>query len=379
MATAGDPAARLALDAPCPAADAIRSGQPLFAGEGSEGTPDAFAVVPLVAEGRPIGAIGLAFAAPQTFAAEQTELLHAVARQSAQAIERARLYAAEQAARADAEAARSRLAFLAEASATLAASLDIDVTLRRLGDLLVPALADWCSIHLIRDDGTVEQLVVAHPDPAKVAWARALQARYPYDAAAPTGVPNVLRAGKSEIYPAITDAFLAEAAIDDEQLALARAIGFSSAMIVPLIAHDIIFGAISFVAAESGRHYDDDDLRFAEDLARRAAVAVSNARHYEAEESARQEAERANIRKTQLQTITAALAEALTPDDVARAVVDECIASLGAVAGSVSLQTDVADVYRIVYARGYDAAVLEPWRTFTPASPMPLAEAIRAR
>ncbi|HEU0114596.1 MAG TPA: GAF domain-containing protein, partial [Thermomicrobiales bacterium] len=393
---AGEPASPterpLSLDQPSPFVDAIRSGQPIFAGfarderEGSpaaehasDAAPGAHAVVPLLTEGRAIGAIGLTFAATTPFGAEQTDLMHAFARQSTQAIERARLYAAERAARADAEAARSRLAFLAEASATLGASLDNDATLRRLGGLLVPALADWCAIHLIRDDGTVEQLVVAHADPAKVAWARALQERYPYDPTAPTGVPNVLRTGKSELYPEITDDYLVTAVADEAQLELARAIGFSSAMIVPLIAHDIIFGAISLVTAESGRHYDDDDLRFAEDLARRAAIAVSNARHYEAEESARQDAERANIRKTQLQTITAALAEALTPDDVARAMVDECMAALGAMAGSVSLQTDRAGVYRIVYAQGYDDERLDPWRTFTPETPIPLADAIRRR
>ncbi|HEU5430533.1 MAG TPA: GAF domain-containing protein, partial [Thermomicrobiales bacterium] len=400
VAAAGDPAIALApagpripLDRPGLYADAIRSARPVFLGSARDlrerrpaladaidpAAAGAVAIVSLVAERRALGAIGLTFAEAQPFADDQTALLHAYARQSTQAIERARLYAAEQAARADAEATRSRLAFLADASAALAASLDIDATLQRLGELLVPALADWCAIHIVRDDGAVEQLVVAHADPAKVAWARALQERYPYDPNTPTGVPQVLRAGASELYPEITDELLAASTEDPEQLALARSLGFASAMIVPLIAHGAIFGAITLVTAESGRHYDDDDLRFAEDVARRAAIAVSNARHYQAEERARHEAERANIRKTQLQTITAALAGALTLDDVARAVVDASVGALGAVAGSVSLQTEGDDVYRVVYAQGYDGERVEPWRTFTPETPIPLAAAIRDR
>ena len=295
---------------------ALAEAYPIRAADG------AVAVVPLVAERRALGAIGLTFAEAQSFADDQTALLHAYARQSTQAIERARLYAAEQAARADAESARSRLAFLAEASATLGATLDNDATLSRLGELLVPELADWCAIHIVRDDGAVEQLVVAHSDPEKIAWARALQERYPYDPNAPAGVPNVLRTGASELYPEITDAFLGEAIDDPEQLALARSIGFSSVMIVPLLAHGAMFGALTLVTAESGRHYDDDDLRFAEDVARRAAIAVSNAQPLPGGRTGPPGGGTRQYPQDPVADDHRRAGRALTADDVARAVVD---------------------------------------------------------
>jgi signal transduction histidine kinase len=82
------------------------------------------------------------------------------------------------------------------------------------------------------------------------------------------------------LYTEIPDALLAAAAKDEAHLQLLRDIGFTSAMIVPLVAHGRAVGALSFVSAESGRHYEAHDLAFAEDLASRAALAISNARLY---------------------------------------------------------------------------------------------------
>jgi signal transduction histidine kinase/ActR/RegA family two-component response regulator len=96
----------------------------------------------------------------------------------------------------------------------------------------------------------------------------------------PRGLPQVLRTGVSEIYPEITDQMLTQAARDEEHLRLLRSVGFSSAMLVPLIAHGRTHGVVTFIAAESGRRYGPQDLALAEDLAGRAAVAVEHARLY---------------------------------------------------------------------------------------------------
>jgi PAS domain S-box-containing protein len=172
------------------------------------------------------------------------------------------------------------LRFLAEASKVLGSSLDYRTTLATVAQLGVPEIADWCAVDMLADDGTIEQLAVAHIDPDKAQWARELNKANPPDPNAPTGVPNVLRTGQAEFYPVITDEMLVAVAKNEEELALIRRIGFSSAMTVPLRIQDRAIGAITFVAAESGRHYSGADLAFAEEVASRAALAVENARLY---------------------------------------------------------------------------------------------------
>jgi signal transduction histidine kinase len=150
----------------------------------------------------------------------------------------------------------------------------------------VPKIADWCAVDMLSESGAIERLAVAHVDPEKVAWAIELNKTRPPDPDAPTGLPQVLRSGKSEFYPVITDEMLVAAARSEEDLALVRRVGFSSAMIVPLCVQDRAIGALTFVAAESGRRYTQADLAFAEEVAARAALAVENARLYTTAQSA---------------------------------------------------------------------------------------------
>src|SRR6185437_5348110 len=141
--------------------------------------------------------------------------------------------------------------------------------------LAVPRLADWCSVE-IREPGmsATEPVAVAHVDATKVEFARKLNEKYPPDPDARTGVPEVLRTGKAELYPTIDPALLEAAAVDAEHLRLVRELKLRSAMIVPLRANERVIGAMTFIYAESGREYDEEDLDFAEDFARRAALVV---------------------------------------------------------------------------------------------------------
>ena len=170
--------------------------------------------------------------------------------------------------------------FLADAGAVIASSLDYEATLASVARMAVPTLADWCTVDILEEDRTLKRLAVEHVDPKKMEWAHELQKRYPPDMDAPRGVPNVLRTGKPEIYPDIPDEMLAAAAIDEEHLRIMREIGFTSAMVVPLVTQGRTLGAITFISAESGRHYRQEDLTLAETLAHRAAVAIDNARLY---------------------------------------------------------------------------------------------------
>jgi PAS domain S-box-containing protein len=171
--------------------------------------------------------------------------------------------------------------FLAETSATLSSSLDYQATLTRVARLVVPHLADWCAVDIVdEDDGSIRRLAVAHQDPEKVALAYKLERRYPPDPEAPYGVPQVLRTGRPERVPEITESLLDEAAVDDEHREIIRGLGLESYIVAPLVARGRTLGAITLASAESGRRYGAADLKLAEELARRAALAVDNARLY---------------------------------------------------------------------------------------------------
>jgi signal transduction histidine kinase/CheY-like chemotaxis protein len=188
--------------------------------------------------------------------------------------------AQEQAARAEAEAALRKFAFLAEAGKVLASSLDYQVTLDQVARLCVPRLADWCIVDLVEDNGVIRQVTVAHAEPMKVQLAWELDRRYPDNPAAPEGVPKVIRTGRSELFPEISDELIRAVARNEEHLRIIRQLGLRSGMIVPLPARGRVLGALSLGIAESARRYQQEDLALAEELARCAALAVDNARLY---------------------------------------------------------------------------------------------------
>lgn len=173
---------------------------------------------------------------------------------------------------------RSRLHLLADASAILTSSLDYRHTIDRLARLVVPVMGDWCAIDILNDDGELERISVQHSDPERVALAHRLHERYPPDLSAPRGVGKVLRTGQPEWASDIPDQLLVESARDEEHRALVRALGLRSYVAVPLIVGGRAFGALTLVQAESGRRYGEDDVRFASEVASRAAAAIEHAR-----------------------------------------------------------------------------------------------------
>ncbi len=193
------------------------------------------------------------------------------------------------AARRRAEAAGEQVSFLAEVSEVLASSLDFRATLSAAARLAVPRLADWCAVDIIDADGRLRRLAIAHTDPAKVDAVWAMSHRYREQDEDP--VPQVIRTARTQLIPEIPDELLRRFARDAAHLEGLRAFGLRSLLIVPLTARGRTLGAITFVMAESGRHYGRADQLLGEDLARRAAIAVDNARLYrEAEEALQQKA-----------------------------------------------------------------------------------------
>ena len=181
--------------------------------------------------------------------------------------------------------------FLVEASRVLASSLDYPTTLRTVARLAVPTLADWCAVDVVTVDGQLDRVAVEHVDPEKLELARQLQQRYPPPAESSQGVSRVVRTGTPELVPEISEEMLTAAARDPEHLRLVRALGLHSYLCVPLLARGKTLGALTLVLAESGGRYGPEDLAQAEELARRAAIAIDNARLYHETEEARAQLE----------------------------------------------------------------------------------------
>ena len=185
----------------------------------------------------------------------------------------------DQAGRAQRAVAARRAAFLAHASEVLASSSDYETTLAAVANLAVPQIADLCIVDVLHEDGAFRALAIAHVDPVKVQLVRELRGMYPLDPKAPYGPPRVLRSGRSVIYTDLADpTVMRELAGDQSQLRVSNALGLKSTMAVPLLVGGRRLGVISFATAESNRRFVASDLLFAEDLARRTAIAIDTAR-----------------------------------------------------------------------------------------------------
>ncbi|HEV7208107.1 MAG TPA: SpoIIE family protein phosphatase [Mycobacteriales bacterium] len=256
---------------------AIEARYPLVAGQ----LPDERSLVclPLLSGDRALGAIALIFLGPRLPDERERAFLTTLADACAQALERIQ-------AQRDASERAAKLEFLAQASIELASSLDYRTTLASVARLAVPTLADWCAVEIV-EDGRLHTVAVAHVDAAKVALAEKLQRQYPTDPASPTGAPNVLRTGESELYGLITDEMLVAGARDADHLRLMRTLQLRSAVVVPLLTGTRVLGTLTMLAAESGRRYGPKDVAFAEDVGRRAAVAIDNSQlHTETRDAA---------------------------------------------------------------------------------------------
>ena len=231
--------------------------------------------LPLSTRGRAIGAIGLGFDVERLFDEDECSFLEALALQCAVALDRSKAYEAEAAARAQAEAASSRLAFLAAASTTLAASLDWERTLAQVAELAVPRLADVCAISLVVDD-RIAVVKVAHVDPQRAAAVRLLYEEHQPGLADGAGVGAVVRTGNEVLIPVVDEAVLRTIAVDDHHLAQLRAIELTSLVVVPLHARGRPRGAVS-LGTTGDRHLELDDLVLVRELCARASQAIANA------------------------------------------------------------------------------------------------------
>ncbi len=230
-------------------------------------------IVPWVVEATTNGAIIYYWRSPRQFSPDDVDYALALSNLSASALNRLELN--EQNRRE-----KQRLAFLAEASTTLASSLDYESTLERVARLAVSYMADWCTVH-VAENGKLARLVVAHADPNMSAFAEEYERRYPEQIEPNQGVGQVFSTGEPEIVPVITEEMLAAVVQDDDHLLLLKQLQLSSSIVVPLRSRDRVLGAIRLLGT-NGRYFGDSDVQLALDLGQRAAVAIENAQLHRA-------------------------------------------------------------------------------------------------
>src|SRR6059036_4338868 len=194
--------------------------------------------------------------------------------------ERDQLLIYERVARSEAETNAEKLAFLAEASTVLASSLDYHPNLMTVAKLAANRLADWCAVDIVDENIGFHRVAMVHRDPSRMEWAREFQKKFSTNNAAPHGVAHVMRTGKAKIYTDIPDSMLIALAQDAEHFKILQELGLASAMVVPLVARGRTLGAITFASENPAHRYTESDLNFAQELARRAALGIDNARLY---------------------------------------------------------------------------------------------------
>jgi signal transduction histidine kinase len=198
----------------------------------------------------------------------------------------------------DAEAARRRAAFLAEAGRLLGESVDQSSTLIALTRLALPLLGAWCIVDILEDGNSIHRLGIYHPDPAKQELARQLQTSWTPEPDDPFGAPAMIRDPRPTLIADDIEATLAAAAHSPENLDILGRLGIGSLLTVPLVARRKLLGAITFVGSQRGVPWSPEDVHLAKDVATRGALALDNAQVYDLALVHKRSAETANKAKT---------------------------------------------------------------------------------
>jgi PAS domain S-box-containing protein len=197
---------------------------------------------------------------------------------------------------------RENLTFLSDASSILASSLDYNDTLQRLAKIAVPKLADWCSISILEASGP-KSVAVEHPDPSMMELAEEFRTKYPPDWTSDRGPARVLRTGQAELHDWVSDEMLTASARDAGHLTLLRALKIRSVMLLPIVARGNILGVLTLISSSEHRKYTEMDLKIAEEVGKRAGLAIDNSRLFmETQEAVKMRDEFLSIASHELKT-----------------------------------------------------------------------------
>ena len=259
-------------------------------------------IVPLHGRGATIGALSLAFLDDRRYSAEDVDFLEDLAHRAALAVENARLFTdvqqalrereealqfreetlqLERIARARAEAAQRREAFLSEASSVLSASLDSNATLENLARLVVDRVADWMTIELFDSSGLSSLVAAAHRDPDGDAVLQQIREEY-----IPVTIPelpprHVLRYRKAAVMNELPDDFWFDSASSPQHLLLLDRLETCALIIVPLFVRQRALGVMTLARCDGAAEFDDEDLPMAIDLGYRVALSLENSQLYQ--------------------------------------------------------------------------------------------------
>jgi two-component system CheB/CheR fusion protein len=183
-----------------------------------------------------------------------------------------------------AEEATRSANMLSTASALLASSLDYETTLESLARLSTAAFADWCAVDLVNDDGTIRHLTVSHVNPVLRDLALQFQQAAFREPESAPGAPQALRRRESVLLTDIAQSQLSGVHPAAKITQLIGALGLRSLISVPLIVRGKVLGTTTF--SSSKRQYEPIDLKLAEELSQRAAIAIDTAMLFREAESA---------------------------------------------------------------------------------------------
>jgi GAF domain-containing protein len=177
---------------------------------------------------------------------------------------------------------------LTQTSRVLAVSLDYGETVSRVASLMLSGLADWCVVETVDAEGSSTEVAVAHHDAQKRALAQEMRRLYPPRADRFDIPRRVLATGRAELVADVSDALLKSIAQDADHLHMLRELAPRSLLVVPLQTRERVLGTILLANCESGRRFTTEDLERAQDLARRAALAIDNASLHRSEQAVEQ-------------------------------------------------------------------------------------------
>jgi signal transduction histidine kinase len=253
---------------------------------------EALVTVPLRIRGEIAGTLVFYYRAPRRFSPAEIVVAEALGNLAAAALSAAELYNRERDLREHAQAEERRSSFLATAGETLASSLDYEQTLAKVVDLAVPAFADWASVDIVDAGGNIKRVANKNITPEKIRLGEEYSRKFPPLETDASRI--VLRTGRPVWVGDVTAETLTQYARNPEQISMLQELEIKSVILVPLMANERSFGVLSFVTAESGRHYTQSDFALAQEIARRASTAVENARLYTESQRAQEALARSN-------------------------------------------------------------------------------------